>query len=90
MGKKNKSFYKKNLKPFFADNSLLLTAIGGVAVGISLANILGSDKAKQIVDTMENSVKEFTNKMKANLTSEGHPDMDNKTRKRIEREQQPV
>lgn len=87
MGKKNKSFFKQNVKPFLSDNRLLLTALGGVAVGISLANILGSDKAKQLVDSMESSVKEFTNKMKDNLTAEEPFESDSKPRKRIEREQ---
>lgn len=87
MSKKNKSFYKKNIKPFLNDNRILLTAIGGIAVGISLANILGSDKAKQIVETLESSVKEFTDKMKNNLTAEEANEHGAKPRKRIEREQ---
>lgn len=87
MGKKNKSFFKQNVKPFLSDNRLLLTALGGVAVGISLANILGSDKAKQLVDNMESSVKEFTNKMKNNLMTEEPVESDSKPGKRIEREQ---
>ncbi len=87
MGKKNKSFFKQNVKPFLSDNRLLLTALGGVAVGISLANILGSDKAKQLVDTMESSVKDFTNKIKSSLTEEDANDRVAKSRKGIGREQ---
>jgi hypothetical protein len=65
MGKKGKkSFYKKQLKPLVKQNKVLLAALGGVATGITIAGILGTEKAKQLVDTIEDSVKTFTEKIK--------------------------
>jgi hypothetical protein len=65
MGKKGKkSFYKKQLKPLVKQNKVLLAALGGVATGITIAGILGTEKAKQLVDTIEDSVKTFTDKIK--------------------------
>jgi hypothetical protein len=89
MGKKKKSFYKKNLKPFVSDNKLFLAALGGMAAGISIANILGTEKAQQIVDTIEDSVKNLTQKLqgepvdepestirKANKTNSSHKNLE--------------
>jgi hypothetical protein len=65
MGKNGKkSFYKKQLKPLVKQNKVLLAALGGVATGITIAGILGTEKAKQLVDTIEDSVKTFTDKIK--------------------------
>ena len=64
MGKKNKkSFYKKHLKPFVKDNRALLVALGGVAAGITLSNILGTEKAHRLLHTVEDSISDFTDKM---------------------------
>ena len=65
MGKKGKkSWYKKQLKPLVNQNKVLLAALGGLATGITIAGILGTEKAKQIVSTVEDSVKNFTEKLK--------------------------
>ena len=64
MGKKNKkSFYKKQLKPFVKGNKILLAALGGAAAGITLANIMGTEKAQQILHTVEGSMSDFTHKV---------------------------
>ncbi len=60
---KNKSFYKKQVKPFMQNNSTVLAAFGGAAAGIAIANILGSDKAKQILQSVEDSAKEYSAKL---------------------------
>ena len=66
MGKKGKkSFYKKRLKPLVKQNRVLLAALGGVATGITIAGILGTEKAKEIVNTIEDSVKAFSDKVKS-------------------------
>jgi hypothetical protein len=72
MGKKEKkSFYKKQLKPLLKQNKVLLAALGGVATGITIAGILGTEKARQLVTTIEDSVKDFSNRIKKNgLVSE--------------------
>lgn len=64
MGKKKKSFYKKQLKPFVKQNKVLLAALGGAMAGITLSNLLGSEKAQQMVHTIEESVKDFNDKVK--------------------------
>jgi chitinase len=46
--KKKKSFYKKQLKPFVKSNKVLIAALGGAAAGITISNILGSEKAQHI------------------------------------------
>ncbi|MEJ7644542.1 MAG: hypothetical protein WKF87_08090 [Chryseolinea sp.] len=59
MSKKNKkSFFKKEFKPVIKSNKLLFAALGGAASGIALAGILGSDKAKAILETIENTISE--------------------------------
>lgn len=63
MGKKNKkSFYKKQLKPFLKSNRVMLAALTGAATGIAIASILGTERAKQLVNTVEESVRDFTSK----------------------------
>jgi hypothetical protein len=71
MGKK-----KKIKKSFLNQNKLMIAALGGVAAGISLAGILGTEKAKKIVDTLGSSVSDFTNKLKDQISrgeSDGFP-----------------
>lgn len=64
MGKKNKkSFYKKQLKPFIKGNRILLAALGGAAAGITISNILGTEKAQNILHTVENSIHDFTERV---------------------------
>jgi len=73
MGKKGKkSFYKKRLKPLLKQNRVLLAAMGGAITGITIANILGTDKAKQIADTIEGSVKNFTDKLRNGYAASDH------------------
>lgn len=55
---------KKSKKSFMKENKVLLAALGGITAGISLAGILGTEKAKKIADTLGSSVNEFTNKLK--------------------------
>lgn len=71
MGKKkknkNKNKFKKisskRVSSFLTDNSLLLAVLGGAAAGISLAALLGTEKAKQIVDNISESAKNIASKL---------------------------
>lgn len=73
MGKKNKkSFYKKQLKPFVKGNKVLIAALGGAAAGITLANILGSERAQQILNTVESSLSDFTDKVSKGMSGNGN------------------
>ena len=69
MGKK-KSFYKKELKPFIKSNRTLLTLLAGVTSGIAIAGILGTEKAKEIVQSVEDNVKDLSNKVANGLQKE--------------------
>lgn len=73
MGKKKKSFYKKQLKPLIKQNKVLLAALGGIATGITIASILGTEKAKEIVNSIETSVKDFTEKMTHDVATRQDP-----------------
>jgi hypothetical protein len=58
MGKK-KSFYKKQLKPFLKGNSTWVAVLSGMASGLAIARILGPEKEKQIVQSVEDTVKDL-------------------------------
>lgn len=73
MGKKNKkSFYKKQLKPFVKDNRILIAALGGAAAGITLANLLGTDKAQNILHTVEDTIHDFTDKVSKGIAGKSN------------------
>lgn len=71
MGKKSdkKSFYKKSVKPFVKGNRVLLAALTGVAAGLTLSSLMGTEKAKRLLHTIEGSVQDFTSK----ITDNGRP-----------------
>ena len=55
MSKKNKRI-KKELKNLLKGNKVLFAALGGAAAGLSLAGIFGTEKGKEILDTVEDSI----------------------------------
>lgn len=57
--KKKKSLYKKLVK----GNKVMIAALTGVAAGVTLSNILGTEKAKQILHTVEDSIENFAGKI---------------------------
>jgi cell division protein FtsL len=60
MGKKSA---KKQFKKFLKGNRVLLAALAGTATGITISNILGTEKAKQLVDAIEDSVHKLASKV---------------------------
>jgi hypothetical protein len=76
---------KKSKKSFVGENKVLLAALGGITAGISLAGILGTEKAKKIADTLGSSINEFTNNLKDQINRKQNetfpPDEDIKTRR---------
>jgi hypothetical protein len=64
MGKKSKKSGKKALKTFVESNKVLLAAIGGTAAGITIAKVLGMEKAQQLVRAVENSFASIEEKVK--------------------------
>lgn len=71
MGKKKKKTGKKALKAFIKSNKVMLAALGGAAAGITMATALGSEKAKELVNTLENSLSTISDKIQNGLTSNG-------------------
>lgn len=51
----------KTLKPLFKENRVLMTVLGAAAGGAALAAIMGTDRGKQVIDSLSESVKELMN-----------------------------
>jgi hypothetical protein len=66
MGKKNKTTAKL-VRKFAKSNKLALAALGGVATGIAVAGILGNEKAKELLNSVEDGLREFGNKVSNGL-----------------------
>jgi hypothetical protein len=66
MGKKNKTTAKL-VRKFAKSNKLALAALGGVATGIAVAGILGNEKAKELLNSVEGGLREFGNKVSNGL-----------------------
>ena len=83
MAKKNKkSFYKKQVKPFLKGNKVLLAALGGAAAGITLVNIIGSEKAQQILHTVEDSLTNFADKVSKSMSENAEENVPSPERKK--------
>jgi hypothetical protein len=61
MGKKSN---KKHFKKFVKNNRVLLAALAGTATGITIASIFGTEKAQQLLDKIDDSVRTFGSNMK--------------------------
>lgn len=55
------------IKNFISENKLVFAAIGGVVVGITVASLLGNERAKQLLRTMGSTVADVTGKFVDNL-----------------------
>jgi hypothetical protein len=85
MGKKNKkSFYKRELKPLFKGNKVLFAALGGAATGIAIANILGTEKAKEILHTVENSISDATDRISNGLKNIKNGSVESRNRETVQ------
>ncbi|MBT1704608.1 hypothetical protein [Chryseosolibacter indicus] len=67
--KKSKKKGKKALKAFFKSNKVALAALGGALAGITLSNTLGSEKAREIIQTVENSLATISDKVKNGINA---------------------
>lgn len=61
MGKKGKKTSAKMIGSFVMKNRVMLAAVAGAATGITLATALGTEKAKKVINGLEDSVKSFVN-----------------------------
>ncbi len=57
--KAKKSAVYKALKPILQDNRVLLAVLAAAAGGVALAAAIGTDRGKQVIDTLSNSVKDL-------------------------------
>lgn len=60
---KRRKTSKSGVKTFLFENRMVLAAIGGLAAGFTVANVLGNERAKGIVSTVSESVKAFSGKV---------------------------
>jgi hypothetical protein len=60
---KRRKSSKSGIKTFLFENRMVLAAIGGLAAGFTVANALGNEKARGIVNTVSESVKTFSGKV---------------------------
>ena len=61
MGKK--SFYKNQIKSFMKSNRIVLAAIAGAAAGIVITQVLGSERAKEMMHAAEGNIKNLSHKL---------------------------
>jgi hypothetical protein len=73
MGKKKKSALKYFSK-FGKNNKVMWAAISGAAAGIAIARVLGTQKAADILQAAETSIKDFSNKVTEGLNQRGTPE----------------
>ena len=74
MGKKGKkSSMKKMIGSFVMKNRVMLAAVAGAATGITLASALGTEKAKKMMNGLEDSVKGFINTSRERLEETKYP-----------------
>jgi uncharacterized protein YcfJ len=74
MAKKKNKKAKKNplykaLKPILNDNRILLAVLGAAAGGLALAAAIGSDRGRQVIDSLSDSVKDLMNPNNGNAAS---------------------
>jgi hypothetical protein len=55
------------IKTFVADNKIIIAAVGGVLVGITLASLAGNEKARQTLRTMGSTIIDLTGKFVSDL-----------------------
>ena len=60
------------MKNFISENRLVFAAIGGVVVGITVASLLGNERAKQLLRTMGSTVSDVAGKFADNLGGYKH------------------
>jgi hypothetical protein len=71
MGKKGKKgSYKKLIGSFVMKNRVMLAAVAGAATGITLANVLGTEKARRVIGEVGGSVKDFIKNPRINDVEE--------------------
>jgi ATP-dependent protease HslVU (ClpYQ) peptidase subunit len=55
------------VKSFISDNKVLIAAIGGVTLGLTIASLMGNEKARQILRSAGSSLADMSGKFAENL-----------------------
>lgn len=61
-----------SIKSFVSEHKMLLAAIGGITVGITLASLMGNERARQILRTMGSTLADASGKVADNLGNYKH------------------
>lgn len=61
---------KSSLKKFAKKNKVLLATFGGAAAGIAVAALFGTEKAKEVLHSIEESINDFSKKLATNSIGE--------------------
>ena len=65
MGTKKNKTGIKGIKKFASNNKVMLAAVGGAAAGVAITRLLATEKAGEIMNTVEKKVREYANKVSA-------------------------
>jgi hypothetical protein len=65
MGSKKNKSELKGIKKFAIKNKVMLAAVGAAAAGVAITRLLATEKAAEIINTVESKVREFSNKVSA-------------------------
>lgn len=52
---------------FISDNKILIAGIGGVALGLTIASLMGNEKARQILRSAGSTISDLSGKFVGNL-----------------------
>lgn len=63
MKKENIKLDTSRITSFIAEHKMVIAALGGITVGITLASLMGNEKAKQVLRTMGTSLAELSGKV---------------------------
>jgi len=55
------------IKTFISDNKILIAAIGGVALGLTIASLAGSEKARDVLRSAGSTILNLSEKFVGNL-----------------------
>jgi hypothetical protein len=56
-----------SIKSFIADNKVLIAAIGGITLGLTVASLLGNEKARQTLRKLGSTVADASGTLVSNL-----------------------
>jgi hypothetical protein len=55
------------IKSFISENKILIAAIGGITLGLTIASLMGNERARQILRSVGSSVADLSGKFVGNL-----------------------